>query len=101
MKIIFYQWGHIGDGFFTKSFIKQFCELNDDHDISLMLKYNSFLFTDILNLKIIMPCNDNKYTNNDFNGKNDSYLKTNEKIDNILINNGVSIYNKPVYFLFN
>jgi len=90
MKIIFYQWGHIGDGFFTKSFIKQFCELNDDHDISLMLKYNSFLFTDILNLKIIMPCNDNKYTNNDFNGKNyDPFNNIIVDNDEYLINNNI------------
>ena len=69
MKIIFYQWGHIGDGFFSKSFIQQFCELNTNHDISIMLQYNSYLFTDIPNLNIIMPCNDNKYTDTNFNGK--------------------------------
>jgi hypothetical protein len=91
MKIIFYQWGHIGDGFFTKSFIKQFCELNDNHDISLMLKYNSFLFTDIPNLKIIMPCNNNKYTNTDFNGKN--Y----DPFNNIIVdNNEYLIHNNIV-----
>lgn len=81
MKIIFYQWGHIGDGFWTKSFIKQFCELNTNHDISLMIKYNSFLFTDIPNLKIILPCTVNKYTDNNFNGK--SY----DPFNNIILDN--------------
>lgn len=70
MKVIFYNEANTGDGFFVKSFIKQFCELNQDIDIYIMLKYNSFLFSDIPNLHLILPNINinNNYTNDGFNG---------------------------------
>jgi len=62
-KIILYNLAHIGDQLFCKSFIKQFCELNKNFDISLLINYNSFLFSDIKNLNVITPSIDNNYTN--------------------------------------
>lgn len=89
-KIIFFNNYHIGDLLFTKSFIKQFCELNDNYDISLLCSYNSFLFSDIKNLNIIMPSIENNYKNDKFNGG------TNEPINNIYINNDVYKYYKNI-----
>ena len=67
MNIIFYNSAHNGDLLFSKSFIKQFCDNNTDLNISYVMNYNSFLFSDINNLNIIIPNNDDKY-NYDFNG---------------------------------
>jgi hypothetical protein len=84
MKIIFFNEAHCGDGYFFKSFIKQFCELNYNIDIYLMLKYNSFVFSDIPNLYFITASNDINYTDDNFNGNNDPYncinLNNNEYI---------------------
>lgn len=65
MNIIFYNtFSHNGDLLFTKSFLQQFCELNKDKfNIYLLLKYNSFLFSDIPNLNIILPSSDINYNN--------------------------------------
>jgi hypothetical protein len=66
-KIILFNFAHIGDHLFSKSFIKQFCELNKNFDISLLLYYNSFLFSDIKNLNIITPSIYSNYNNNNIN----------------------------------
>jgi hypothetical protein len=63
-KILFFNKFHIGDHLFCKSFIKQFCQLNNTFDISLLINYNSFLFSDIPNLNIIISSIDNNYNNN-------------------------------------
>jgi len=70
MKLIFFNDAHIGDTLFCKSFIKQFCILNKDKDISIIVYYNSFIYNDIPNLKIINISNNNNYNNTSFNGNN-------------------------------
>ena len=104
IKIIFYNNYHIGDHLFIKSFIKQFCELNKTFDISLLISYNTFLFSDISNLNIIIPSNDTDYTNSNFNGWFDPIFATN-------INNDKYLFYKKIietmispeikYFLYN
>ena len=86
MNIIFYNCGHIGDLLFSKSFIKQFCENNINYNISYIIHYNSFLFSDINNLNLIIPNNDNIYNNNDFNGGYDPI-------------NSINITNNLYYFM--
>jgi hypothetical protein len=88
-KIFFCNEAHIGDHLFIKSFIKQFCELNNNIDISLILPYNKFLFSDIPNLKIISPSNDYNYIS-EFNGNIDP-------INSININNNEYIYLKNIF----
>jgi len=65
-KIIFYDiFGHNGDLLFLKSFLKQFTELNKNNfEIIVLVKYNTFIFSDILDLKIISLSNDNNYITN-------------------------------------
>jgi len=90
MKIIFFNDWHIGDHLFCKSFIEQFCELNKEFDISLIISYNSFLFSDIKNLNIITPSINIQYTDNNFNG----HLY--DPINNIIVNNNLYIYYKNI-----
>ena len=73
MNIIFHNIAHTGDFLFSKSFIKQFCEINNDLNISYLANYNSFLFSDITNLKIITP-----------NKENISNISTTNIINNII-----------------
>jgi hypothetical protein len=89
-KIIFFNNWHIGDHLFCKSFIEQFCELNKEFDISLIISYNSFLFCDIKNLNIIMPSINIQYTDNNFNGQ------LYDPINNIIVNNNLYIYYKNI-----
>ena len=108
-KIIFFNDWHIGDHLYCKSFIKQFCELNKNFDISLMVVYNSFLFSDISNLNIIMPSNDIEYTNNNFNGlydpinsiniDNNIYKYYRNIIDTLGKNKNYHIYNDEIIFI--
>lgn len=88
MNIIFYNEAHTGDLLFTKSFLTQFCQLNKKFNISYVIQYNSFLFSDISNLNIIIPNNNNEYNYTDFNG---NYI---DPINFITINN--DIYNNYI-----
>jgi hypothetical protein len=85
-KILFFNKFHIGDHLFCKSFIKQFCELNKTFDISLLINYNSFLFSDIPNLNIIISSIDNNYNNNLINNFIDPLNITNNYNNNLIIN---------------
>ena len=109
-KIIFFNDWHIGDHLFCKSFIQQFCELNKDFDISLIISYNSFLFSDISNLNIIMPSNNIEYIDNNFNGllydpmnniniNNDLYKYYKNIIDNLGKKKNYHIYNQEIIFI--
>ena len=109
-KIIFFNDWHIGDHLFCKSFIQQFCELNKDFDISLIISYNSFLFSDISNLNIIMPSNNIEYIDNNFNGlsydpmnniniNNDLYKYYKKIIDNLGKTKNYHIYNQEIIFI--
>jgi hypothetical protein len=108
MNIIFYNEAHIGDLLFTKSFLKQFCELNNNNNISYIINYNSYLFSDISNLNIIIPNNENKYNNNNFNGNyidptnyitinNDLYIMYNNFFNNKFDNNNYTMINNNIY----
>lgn len=88
-KILFYNKHHIGDHLFCKSFIKQFCELNKNIDISLLINYNSFLFSDIPNLNIIMSSVDKNYNNN-------SIINDIDPLNIININNSNFIYHSTI-----
>jgi len=108
MNIIFYNCAHIGDLLFSKSFIKQFCDNNNNFNISYVMDYNSFLFSDINNLNIIIPNNDidNKY-NNDFNGyydpiksiniTNNLYIQYINFFKNNFDNINYTIHNNNIY----
>jgi len=91
MNIIFHNIAHTGDFLFSKSFIKQFCEINNDLNISYLANYNSFLFSDITNLKIITPNKENSYTDTEFNGNYDPLQ--NIVITNTLYDNYIKIFN--------
>jgi hypothetical protein len=106
MNIIFYNSAHNGDLLFSKSFIKQFCDNNTDLNISYVMHYNSFLFSDINNLNIIIPNNDDKY-NYDFNGyldpiktiniTNKLYIDYINFFKNNFDNNNYTIHNNNIY----
>lgn len=106
MNIIFHSSAHTGDFLFTKSFIKQFCEINN-LNITYVANYNSFLFSDIPNLNIITPYIDNIYIDSHFNGNYDplksivinnsiydDYLKI---FNNKFINNNFNIIDNNIY----
>jgi hypothetical protein len=108
MNIIFYNQAHNGDLLFTKSFLKQFCELNKNFNISYVIEYNSFLFSDISNLNIIIPNIENKYNNTEFNGNyidpinyitinNDIYINYTKIFNNNFDNINYTIINNNIY----
>ena len=101
---------------FTKSFIKQFCEKNNNDNIKIynLMKYNYALFNDIPNLNIIKAehnySNDKEYINNIINDYlYFNYLNNNESRDYIehiiflinnnhnFIDNNYLIYNNTIY----
>ncbi len=88
-KLIFFNNFHIGDHLFCKSFIKQFCELNKDFDISLLINYNSFIFSDIPNLNIIISSDDKNYNNK-------SIINNTEILNIININNTNYIHHSNI-----
>jgi hypothetical protein len=101
-KILFFNKFHIGDHLFCKSFIKQFCEINKNIDISLLINYNSFLFSDIPNLNIIISSINKNYNNNliinDIDPLNISNINNNDFIyHSTIINN----FNETIHYIIN
>lgn len=95
-NILFYNLYHIGDTFFSQPIISEFCRLNNDYNISLLINYNWAIYKDIKNLNIINNDIDDKYSDlnyshNDF--KPENLIKYSD-IYHTIINN---ISNNDIY----
>ena len=97
-NILFYNLYHIGDTFFAQPFIKEFCKLNIDYNISLFVNYNWGLYKDIENLNIIDI--DDNYRDLNFSPHNftpENLINYNDTYYSILN----TISNKDIYKVIN